>query len=103
MTIMKSVPEQKCTTKPVTKCVNVNKQVPSTSQVQKCATVAKPVCQTVSQRIPSTVCSNQAVAIGRASSLGGAAVAGSLTGASLTVGAPAVAQPVSPFANKLQG
>merc|ERR1712134_101646 len=102
-TIMKSVPQQKCTTTSVTSCVDVTKEIPSTSQVQKCATVQKPVCETVSQQVPSTVCSNQAVAVARGSPLGGVPAAGASGALALSGGAQAVAQPVSPFANKLQG
>merc|ERR1711937_172157 len=102
-TVMKSVPQQKCTTTPVTSCVDVTKEIPSTSQAQKCATVQKPVCETVSQQVPSTVCSNQAVAVARGSPLGGGPAAGASGALALSGGAQAVAQPVSPFANKLQG
>jgi len=97
-TIQKSVPEQKCTSTPV------SRQVPVSKPVKQCVNVAEPVCKTVTQQIPKSVCSQQAVAVTAGSySAAAAGLAGAGAGLSLGSLAPSVAQPVSPFANKIQG
>jgi len=96
-TIQRSVPEQKCTSTPV------SRQVPVSKPVKQCVNVAEPVCRTVTQQIPKSVCSQQAVALTAGSYSAAAGLAGAGAGLSLGGLAPSVAQPVSPFANKIQG
>merc|ERR1712106_329823 len=103
-TIVKSIPEQKCTTTPVTKCIPVSKQVPISTPVEKCQTSLTPSCRTINEQVPRTVCSQKAVAIGRGYALSGSALGGPGLGGSVLGGSgPTVAQPVSTFANKVQG